>query len=354
MDCKKSADEIQKELLENISDSYEKRKGYFLWDILKAIAIGMKSLLNLLYESNKRLNVENLHEKELEDFIYQRTGIERKKATFAKGILTVKGNGMVMKGDLFETSGLIRYEAIETIKIIESGKVKIQAVNAGSSGNIIAGMVTKIPITIQGISSCVNEEAIKEGYEEESDEDLLNRYYEKLRKPITSGNIYHYLQWAKEVAGVGAAKVIPLWKGNNTVRILIINQKRQPASLELVKTVQDYIDPGSRGTGEGTAPIGAFCTVDSAVKKEVIVSVKIFLKNDYTVEIIKENIERSLVEYFAEIAFEQNYASFAKIGSIILDCEGVLDYENLKLNGLAQNMTCEDIEVMVLGGVNLL
>ena len=48
MDYRKSADSIQKELLSEIEDSYEKSKGYFLWDILKAVAVGMKNLLEKL------------------------------------------------------------------------------------------------------------------------------------------------------------------------------------------------------------------------------------------------------------------------------------------------------------------
>ena len=49
MDYRKSADIVQKELLSEIEDSYEKSKGYFLWDILKAVAIGIKNLLEKLH-----------------------------------------------------------------------------------------------------------------------------------------------------------------------------------------------------------------------------------------------------------------------------------------------------------------
>ena len=27
--------------------------------------------------------------------------------------------------------------------------------------------------------------------------------------PATSGNVYHYMQWAREVAGVGDSKIFP-------------------------------------------------------------------------------------------------------------------------------------------------
>lgn len=47
---------------------------------------------------------------------------------------------------------------------------------------------------------------------------------------------YHYMQWALEVPGVGAAKVFPLRNGLGTVMILIVNSNKgiRPVHLELV------------------------------------------------------------------------------------------------------------------------
>ena len=69
---------------------------------------------------------------------------------------------------------------------------------------------------------------------------------------------------------------------------------------------------------------------------------------------IKKEIENKIIEYFKQIAFEQEYASFAQIGANILSVENVLDYENMTLNGLTQNITCQKYEVMILGEVTLL
>ena len=75
MDYRKSADSIQKELLSEIEDSYEKSKGYFLWDILKAVAVGMKNLLEKLQIVSDKLDIENIYGEERERFIFQRTGL---------------------------------------------------------------------------------------------------------------------------------------------------------------------------------------------------------------------------------------------------------------------------------------
>ncbi len=255
---------------------------------------------------------------------------------------------------MFETEGLIRFKAVETVNVIEQADIIVKAVTAGAIGNVPMGSITKMPITIQGITSCTNHTATEGGYQQENDKDLLVRYYERLREPATSGNIYHYKRWAKEVEGVGAVNVFPLWNGDNTVKIVIIDLERQPASDELVEKVQNYIDPNSTGTGQGQAPIGAYCTVESAKPKIINVSVLLHVSKYVVLEVIKKEIENKIIEYFKQIAFEQEYASFAQIGANILSVENVLDYENMTLNGLTQNITCQKYEVMILGEVTLL
>ena len=354
MDYRKSADDIQNEMLSNISDSYEKSKGYFLWDILKAISIRIKELLESLQDVANSLDVENLSGEKLERFIYQRTCIKRREASYAKGVITVNGNGSVNEGDFFETEGFVRFKATESAEVINTADIQIQAINPGISGNVPAQTITKMPITITGISSCVNNAVTSEGYEAETDADLLIRYYERLQMPATSGNVYHYKQWAKEVQGVGDAKVFPLWNGDNTVKVVIIDQNRLPASKELVDSVQEYIDPEITGKGEGEAPIGAFCTVVSAEGKEINISLKITLASGYEQETVKLSIKNSVSQYLKSIAFASDYLSYAVVGATILDVDGVIDYSDLTINGDIKNIECGAEEVMVIGSVELI
>lgn len=354
MEYNKTANSIQNELLQDIDDSYEKSKGYFLWDILKAIAIRLKALWTDLQTVADKLDVEKLKGEELERFIYQRTGIKRRTATAAQGMLTITGNGKIEEGAFFETTGLVRFQAVKSITVKGSGVVAIEAVTAGSNGNVPPGTITKMPVTLAGISSCINSEATTGGYEAESDADLLERYYEKLRMPATSGNIFHYQMWAKEVSGVGDAKIYPLWAGNNTVKIIIINQDRLPAQTELVQKVQEYIDPGITGCGEGVAPIGAFCTVCSAEDMKISVSVKLSVSEGFEKETIIEDMRSEISHYLASIALKSNYLSHGRIGAAILNINGVTDYKDLLLNGKAQNITCEGYQVMTLGDVIIL
>lgn len=352
MNFNKNSNEILDEFLQQIPDDYEKRKGYFLWDIIKAISIVISNTLKKLTFVASKLDINNLTGLELERFIKQRTGIERKKATYSKGAITLQGNGIINIGDLFETEGFIRFEATEQKNIVETGTVAIKCVTAGKIGNVVSNSIKKMPVTITGINFCYNQQETEGGYDEETDEDLKNRYFERLKEPATSGNIHHYKRWAKEVEGVGEARVIPLWQGHTTVKVIIIDIDRLPADESLIEKVQEYIDPNITGEGRGQAPIGAFCTVVSATPKNISISVNAIFSKNYDKEQLKKKIKENILLYLKEIAFKKDILSYAIIGSKILSVEGVIDYSNLKINGQTFNIECSKEEVFVLEGVD--
>lgn len=345
----KSEEVIQKELLDAISDSYQKTIGFPTYDLITAVAKALYPIYSALLEVAAKIDVGLLSGKELTRFVKQRKGIRRKEATFATGVLTVYGSGIVRVGDLFETTGGVQFKATGQVVINQSGLVPISATLAGSSSNVGAGSIKLMPVTIQGITAVNNESQVIGGFQEETDDSLRERYYEALQKPPTSGNKYHYMMWAKEVDGVGDAKVFPLWNGENTVQVVIIDADKQPASSLIIEKVQDYIDPQSKGLGEGQAPLGAYCTVATAAGKGLVVEVKIKLLSGYRLDEVQETIRKNIVNHLATIAFKQDYISFGKIANEINDSDGVEDYKDLLINSQTGNIAIGEKEVATLG-----
>lgn len=353
----KTEQEINKNMLDNIDDKYEKSQGFLTADLVKTSSIEFEDIYLMLQHVILKFDVDNLHGEELRKFVYDRKGIEWHRATFAKAILTIVGDCKIKQGDMISTPNNIIFVSVEDKEINGQGQIKAQCTKSGSIGMVGANSITQMPITIAGVTSVTNEQPSYDGFEEETDESLRERYYTALRTPATSGNIYHYRQWALEVAGIGKVKIFPLWQGANTVQVLIINDNMQPASQDLINVAQDYIDPKGEtgekwGGGYGMAPIGAYLTVDSATAKEINISVDVDLEQGYSIESIKIDIENKLIEYFKSIAFEKNYASNALVGTSIIGVDGVVDYRNLKINGLeATNIPIGEKEVAVLGNV---
>lgn len=352
------AQDIHKRMLENINPEYDRSRGSFFYDATKPAAIEFVNTYSRINEVKEKLDIENLQGEELERFIYQRTGIKRKPATKSFAMVTIIGfeGANVKKGDLVG-SDTLKFVSLEN-KIIDSSgvmNVLIECTEYGAIGNLPVGAIKHFPVSLPGLTSVTNKEAITNGYDAERDDELLQRYYERIRTPATSGNKYHYLNWAKEVIGVGDVKVFSLWQGANTVKVVIIDSNKQPASEDLVLNVQNYIDPGITGLGEGQAPIGAFCTVVSAIGKEINIGVTVIKDSNYSILQVQENIEEKIKEYLKDLAFNKtiSYVSYAIIGNQILNSEGVIDYSDLTINGSNANVIIENEEVAILGLVSL-
>ena len=345
-------------MLSNISDDYIKIPGTFTYDMIKTYALAATTLEEKIERLWSMFNIYNLSDEDLERYVFQRKGVKRKEANAATGIVTVKGNGTVRENDLFETPGGVRFAATETKVINISGDVKVKAVIPGSAGNVGANSITLIPVTLQGITSVTNQNPTIDGYDIETDTSLRERYLIEVQKPATSGNIYHYMQWAREVSGVGDSKVFPLWNGNNTVQVVIIDDNKAPASEELVKRVQEYIDPKGKngetwGTGTGQAPIGAYCTITSATAKNININVTVVLNSGYELQNVISEVKEKIKQYLKDIAFVKSAVSYSVLGSMILDIEGISEWTELSINGSHSNVSIGEKEVAVMGTVNV-
>lgn len=148
-------------------------------------------------------------------------GVFRKEATQANVILTITGtaNTIIPKGSLFSTDNDETFRTSKEVNLGDTGSAKVLALSEqlGKSLNVGANTITEIVGGIYGVSTVTNEAAAYDGYDEETDAELLDRLLLKVRKPATSGNVYHYEQWARLVNGVFLVKVIPLWNGPGTV-----------------------------------------------------------------------------------------------------------------------------------------
>lgn len=269
-------------------------------------------------------------------------GVIRKAATKAIGKVTITGTAgsKIIAGSLFTTAQDIKFYSLEDSTVGTDGTVTIdiQCGTVGTTGNVEIGTIINIPYSIPGIISVTNTAVTYDGFEEETDTELLERYLLKVRTPATSGNKYHYMQWATAVEGVGQVKVLPLWNGPGTVKVIIIDSNNQTASNELIQKVKDYI--------EQYRPIGADVTITSPSPKLINVSADITGSTD--IELIKKSINA----YFNK-GFENKCISLAQIGKIFLDTTTIKDYSNLRMNDKPENITLTDEELPAVGEVIL-
>lgn len=357
-----SAEQIAKDGLNQLDKKYQKSVGFFAWNYFVATGkIIYKVWEKVLYIVNCLTDLSNMEYDDLVKFCYNTRGIEAKTETASSGYLQVtNGTGTITAGDIFGTATGIQFKALTTKTVVTNEKFEVECLTKGSVGNVAAYSIVVIPTTIQGIVSVTNPEEFTNGYDNETKEALLERYYIDLRTPAACGNKYHYQKWALEVEGVGKVKVKPLWNGNNTVKVVILDSNYKIATPELIKEVQNYIDPytldeeGNKigwGCGNGEAPIGAYCTVTTAESLKLNFNIKIKKNEKYSNSTIQTNIENAINEYldsqkFKELPTETDfyYLSYSKLASKITLAEGVddMDMESFKINNLQDNIIVYD------------
>lgn len=340
------SEEVIKERMLEQTSTYNDEGG-FIYDAVAPVAVELAEMYKSLDEVLKQVFAQTASGEYLEKRCAE-FGIYRKAGTKATGQVKFVGNDgtVIPAGTLIQTESGLQFKT-KTDVTISSGQVivEIEAVEEGSSYNVPANSIVELPIQIVGVISVTNEQATTSGTNEEDDASLLNRLLVKVQTPATSGNANHYKLWALEVAGVGDVKVFPLWNGAGTVKVVIIDSNKQPASQEIVDNVAEHI--------EENRPIGASVTVVSAQALNIDISATIVRDTNYTLEQVITNLSNKITEYLKSIAFKQSFVSYAHIGSLILNSEGVLDYSNLQINGGAANVTVGDEQVAVLGQVTL-
>lgn len=343
-----TVEQIHNRMLSNVNDEYDKRGGSFIYDSTRPGAIETSLQQKKIDEVAKKLDIEKLKDDELTRFVYQRTGIVRKPATKATTTVIISGSpgAEINIGDEVAADSVI-FVITENKTIGESGQVSVQveAESYGSVGNVLADSINRFPITVNGLVDVYNPEAVTNGFDEESDEELKQRYYDKLQRPAKAGNKYHYEEWAKEVVGVGDVRVVPRFNGPLTMKVIVIDSNRQPADSALIESVRFNI--------EKEMPFGVEeLLVKSADTLLINISVDLTVADGYTEETVIQNIKENITEHLKEIAFQSTFVSYAKIGSEIIYSDGVIDYENLLINGNNINIPIKDEEVAVMGGVN--
>lgn len=335
-------EEIQNRILSNISNQYDKSHGSFFYDTISPVAIELENQNEKLKTILDKAFVETASGEYLDKRALEQ-GLTRKLATKSSGIVQISGleNALVEKG-IIVSSDTVNFIVQENKKIDSSGRVDVlvECEKEGSLGNIPGGAIKYFPVTISGLTSVSNLNSITNGYDGESDEELRNRYFEKIKAPSTSGNKFHYISWAKEIVGVGDAQCIPLWNGNGTVKVVIADSNKRAANSELIKKVKDYI--------EEQRPIGADVTVVSAAEKFIDIAASIKLAQGYNIGQVQGLFEKAVTEYFKEISFVESYISIAKIGNILLRIQGVLDYSDLKLNNDVKNISLKESENSII------
>ena len=256
-----------------------------------------------------------------------------------------------------------------------------------ASNNIAAGSKATPMKNMPAPSTSTFGNLIEPGADVENDENYRRRIMEKIAGPAENGNRQHYKTWAESIAGVGRARIIPLFAGPNTVMAVLIDTEGMPASQTVIERVQEFIDPitdglmvtfapdgevitapaidsegnevavGS-GLGDGQANIGAhFAAVAPSI---VVVDIEFDgeLAQGAAPEAIIAEVKVAIDGYLRDLNLNNPERTpmvvrVSVISAVLHNHDGLVDYANLTLNGGGGNISLTDRQIAVLGEVKI-
>jgi uncharacterized phage protein gp47/JayE len=328
---------------------YPVTEGSFLHDAFAPVAKEIDTLTDVTLPDALDAHMPDTATEGDLDRVAKAYGVTRKQADKAVGEVTFTGTPGTVIGAAVPVSTQAGFvfltDALATIAAGGTVTVGVTAAQPGTRGNVSAGSVAVVPISVAGVDSITNSQPMAGGADAEDDDSFRERLLLKIRLPSASGIESDYVRWAREVQGVEDARCAGLWDGPGTVKVIIAGAGMQPADSETLERCEDYL--------ETVRPIGAQITVVSVESVVVNIAATVTLSAGYTLAVVKDAFSTAIQAYFKDQAFSTNYLSYAKAGALLLSVAGVLDYSGLLLNGAASNVALTDEQVPTLGTVTL-
>lgn len=215
------------------------------------------------------------------------------------------------------------------------------AEEAGEAANHAVGEIVPLTPSVSALGKFLRLET--PGEEEEETEEFRKRYFDSISGEAFGGNRKDYITKVKLLDGVGDVKAFRAPRGGGTVDIVFTTSEFQAPESALVQKVQQAIDP-TDGKGDGIAPIGHRVTVRGAVYRPIAVTARLTLESKKSVETVTEEIKTALERYLADLCstWTQNdgiVVRLSRIALVILDIDGVLDAQEITLNGASANIS---------------
>lgn len=341
-------EELLQRCLDRIPSTLDKRQASVIYNALAPCCAELAQLWIKLASTYDLVFVDTAVGEAL-DALVKQNGMTRKEATYAlrKG----EFNMVVPVGSRF-SDGTLNY--IVTENITGTNNSRLECETAGAVGNTYYGSL--IPISyINGLTTAELTDIIDSGEDIESDDALRERYLEWVTAPEFGGNISDYQVKVKALTGVGGCKVIPVWNGGGTVKLIITNSTYGVPDQSLIDYVQQEIDPTGDQTGLGIAPIGHVVTVVGAEEASLSVACKLVLETGKTIEDVQTNINNIVDNYFSYLATtwdsqENLIIRISQLETRVLGVDGVLDINSLTVNGTTNNIQLTSTQIPVKNG----
>lgn len=281
--------------------------------------------------------------------------LPRKPATTAILAVTITGiDGTMLDSGTLVTTGDVVFVTRSQITIdAGTAPVEVEALAAGTTGNIEVGTELSLPSPVAGVTSIVVSSVSVEAEDEEILDDWRARIVQRMQTPPQGGATGDYIGWACEVSGIVAAFVK---RSGSDVFVYPLAAKtgsaRIPDSAKIAE-VQDYLqDPIRR-------PLCATVYAYPATERTVSVVVTGVVPADANTKAsivadVEDYIYAAYPKQYSDEPYPKNVISIAGVWSIIIANGATATDVSLTVSGIGAGVTSYTLpvgEIAAPGGI---
>ena len=346
-------EQLLNRMLNRVDDTYDKREGSIIRDAIAPTALEHKNMYISLDETLNESFIDTMSLPYLKRK-GEEMGVKYKNASQA--VVKLQTNVDIRIGSQFTCKDL----TFTTTQKLSNFIYYATCDTAGSEANLCFGDVIMTE-NYTGLTEAKIIEVSVEGEDDEETETYRNRLLADVDADTFGGNKADYKARVGSINGVGGVKVYSgiEWNGGGSVKVVFTTSSFAVPSQTLVDQVQTEIDPEvNAGEGIGIAPIGHIVTCVGANAETVNITADFtFSDESYYLENCITKMQTAIDNYF--LALNQKWEDSAKITvriadiiSVLMDVEGILDVQHVKLNGSDLNLIADKDSLVVRGTIN--
>lgn len=338
-------DYLMNDALSRVNENIDTREGSIIYDALAPACYELAGfylqLKNLLLDTFPQTAIGQYLDYKVEEFGLHRYP-SKKAVRFAEFKNERKEGVQIALGSRFATidDAALIYKVVRATSV--AGKYEVECETTGVVGNRYYGNILPLE-NYRNLATAVLGEIVTSGQDEETDDELRKRFLIYVNEKPFGGNFIEYVQRVREIDGVGAVQVYPVWNGSGTVKVVVLDNDLNLASAETIKKVQNVLDPLEyTGKGVGLAPINHRVTVTTATRFPIDIEFKLELMTGYQLNQVKELVDKALDQYFLDL--RKNWAQYSDVNTYsmkiyrsqlmakLLTITGIANVDKMKLN----------------------
>lgn len=296
----------------------------------------------------------------------QDIGIMRQLATRATGTIQFSGvdGTQIYRGYEVQTATGIVFETTTAATISGSlALAEIEAVESGASGNVGAGVVSRVVSPLAGVTGVTNPDPTTGGRDTETDAQLRERYVRSVSKPggasaaaieaalldiegVLDAEVRQNVTLETDsVTGVPPKAIGPIVWGGDPAEIAVVLFSVKPAGIQCWGDDEVHVIPDSRGI-EHTIGFDRPDIVTINVTASLTVDALVYPADGNT------QVAAAIESYLSGLGLDEDVI-YTRLISRIHSVPGIIDIPTLTVNGGTGNIAVAKAEVAVPGTITV-